>query len=222
MIGTTRFAGSWHLANGVNLGPTLNSAVIEGPTGNLYLDGVVVSPAAADYAEMFETIDGNPIDVGYFVTLDGDKIRRATASDAYVLGVVSATPAMIADASDLRWHDLFVRDEWGRVQYHEVTIPAKLDDEGNVIRPAFPKTEPILNPAWDASQTYIPRLQRVIVDSVKGVEDLNDKEAVARAIHQYVLNHYEYDTEYYDRYMAGLPDEEPRSVRDMLDDGKGI
>jgi hypothetical protein len=81
--GTTRFPFSWHLANGLAVGPTLNSAVIEGATGNLYLDGMVLAGAQADYAEMFETTDGNPIDVGYFVTLEGegDKIRKAKKED---------------------------------------------------------------------------------------------------------------------------------------------
>ncbi|PGV27585.1 hypothetical protein COD79_26630 [Bacillus cereus] len=158
--GTTIFPFSWHLANGLVVGPSLNSAVIQGLTGNLYLDGVVLSPAAADYAEMFETIDGNSIDVGYFVTLEGDKIRKARANDDYILGVVSATPAMIADASDLRWHNLFVRDEWGRTQYHEVVVPEIKDEKGKVIQPAFTKTEPVLNPEWDSSQEYISRLQR--------------------------------------------------------------
>ncbi|QHH85439.1 hypothetical protein FPL02_17965 [Bacillus paranthracis] len=158
--GVTRFPFSWHLANGLAVGPSLNSAVIEGLTGNLYLDGTVFFSAAADYAEMFETVDKNPIDVGYFVTLDGDKIRKANANDNYILGVVSATPAMIADASDLRWHNLFVTDEWGRTQYHEVVVPEIKDDKGRVIHPSFTKSEPILNPEWDSSQEYIPRLQR--------------------------------------------------------------
>ncbi|MCQ6288429.1 hypothetical protein NPM19_27880 [Bacillus cereus] len=160
--GITRFPFSWHLANGIAIGPSLNSAVIEGATGNLYLDGVVLSPAAADYAEMFETVDGNSIDVGYFVTLDGDgdKIRKANANDNYILGVVSATPAMIADSSDLCWHNLFVKDEWGRTQYHEVVVPEIKDDDGRVIHPSFTKREPILNPEWDSSQEYISRLQR--------------------------------------------------------------
>jgi hypothetical protein len=158
--GTTRFPFSWHLANGMAVGPTLNSAVIEGATGNLYLDGVVLSPAAADYAEMFETVDGNPIDVGYFVTLEGKKIRKANANDDHILGIVSATPAMIADASDLRWHNLFLKDEWGRTQYHKVLVPEIKDNEGRVIQASFTKTEPILNPEWDSSQKYIPRLQR--------------------------------------------------------------
>jgi trimeric autotransporter adhesin len=160
--GSTRFPSSWHLANGLMVGPSLNSAVIEGATGNLYLDGTVLSPNAADYAEMFETIDGLSIDVGYFVTFDGasDKIRKANNADQYILGVVSARPAIIADSSELRWHNLFVTDEWGRIQYHEVVVPEVKDGEGNVIQPAFTKREPILNPEWDDSKEYIPRLQR--------------------------------------------------------------
>ncbi|WCK56164.1 peptidase G2 autoproteolytic cleavage domain-containing protein [Aneurinibacillus sp. Ricciae_BoGa-3] len=160
--GVTRFPFSWHLANGFVVGPPLNAAVIEGTTGNLYLDGTVVAPAAGDYAEMFETIDGNSIDAGYFVTLDGegDKIRKAHAHDEYILGVVSARPAMIADASDLRWHNLFQTDDWGRVQYNEVIIPERRDEKGNVISPQVKKMEPILNPSYDPSQTYIPRRHR--------------------------------------------------------------
>ncbi|MEQ6853273.1 peptidase G2 autoproteolytic cleavage domain-containing protein [Lysinibacillus capsici] len=91
--GANRFPFSWHLANGLTVGPTLNSAIIEGVTGNLYLDGMILAGSQADYAEMFETADGNPIDVGYFVTFNGasDKIRKANASDNYIIGVISAT-----------------------------------------------------------------------------------------------------------------------------------
>jgi hypothetical protein len=65
---------------------------------------------------------------------------------------------MIADASDLRWHN--VKDEWGRTQYHEVVVPEIKEDEGRVVQPAFTKTEPLLNPEWDSSQKYISVLQR--------------------------------------------------------------
>ncbi|WP_151737362.1 peptidase G2 autoproteolytic cleavage domain-containing protein [Paenibacillus tengchongensis] len=160
--GSTRFAYSWHLASGLDVGPSLNSAVIEGATGNLYLDGTLSAPAAADYAEMFETTDGRTIAPGYFVTFDGasEKIRKAVSSDPYILGVVSARPAVLADASNLRWHKLFVMDEWGRVQLQEVEVPEVKDELGNVVRAAFIKKEPVLSPEWDGSQEYIPRRER--------------------------------------------------------------
>jgi trimeric autotransporter adhesin len=157
---TSRFPFSWHLANGLTNGPSQNSAIIEGTTGNMYLDGTIFSPNAADYAEMFETYDMNPIMPGYFVTLEGDKIRKATADDHYILGVVSARPAIVADASDLRWHNLFVRDEWGNIQYHEVEIQERVDQEGKVIQLGYVKREPILNPEYDQEQKYIPRNER--------------------------------------------------------------
>jgi CRISPR/Cas system-associated exonuclease Cas4 (RecB family) len=42
--------------------------------GNVKIDGTITSPAA-DYAEMFETTEGNPIDFGYYVTLEENKVR---------------------------------------------------------------------------------------------------------------------------------------------------
>ena len=77
---------------------------------------------------------------GLLMVMYVSAIPFSTASDNYIIGVVSATPAMVADASDLRWHNLFVTDEWGRVQYHEVTVPEVKDEEGNVLQPAFTKT----------------------------------------------------------------------------------
>ena len=52
--------------------------------------GVVEMRASFDiggYAEMFETLDGQPIDCGYFVTLNGRKVRIANPRDRYILGV---------------------------------------------------------------------------------------------------------------------------------------
>ena len=123
---------------------------------------MVLAGAQADYAEMFETADGNPIDVGDFVTFDGasDKIRKANATDNYIIGVVSATLAIVADASDLRWDNLFVTDEWGRVQYREVVVSETEDEEGNIVIPQFMKKEPILNPAYDPSKQYVSRMDR--------------------------------------------------------------
>ncbi|MCL2388643.1 MAG: hypothetical protein FWC89_14015 [Defluviitaleaceae bacterium] len=59
--------------------------------GNAFAQNSFISNGA-DYAEMFEWADGNPTDedrVGYFVTLEGSKIRKANAEDEFVLGVVS-------------------------------------------------------------------------------------------------------------------------------------
>ncbi|KUP21963.1 hypothetical protein AWJ19_05985 [Paenibacillus sp. DMB5] len=186
--GSTRFAYSWHLAGGLDVGPSLNSAVIEGATGNLYLDGTVISPAAADYAEMFETSDGQALEPGYFVTFDGasEKIRKANAEDDYILGVVSGRPAILADASDLRWHKLFVMDEWDRIQYQEVEVPEVRDTEGNVVRAASSKTEPVLNPEWNAAEEYIPRIERdewVAVGVIGKLLVRDDAPAAGRLLH---------------------------------------
>lgn len=72
--------------------------------------------SGADYAEMFEWIDGNPDNEdrrGLFVTLDGEKIRPANADDDYILGVVSATPSVVADAQTDDWKNKWKTDVFG-------------------------------------------------------------------------------------------------------------
>ena len=119
--------------------------------------------SGADYAEYFEWEDGN-LDcedrVGYFVTLDGEKIRKANSTDDYILGVVSANATVIGDTASENWHKKYITDEFGRIQYEYVDVPAVIDDEGNEIEPARQDYVPKINPEWDSSQEYIPREER--------------------------------------------------------------
>ena len=69
--------------------------------------------SGADYAELFEWLDGNPDKedrVGRFVTLDDDRIRLATPGDDYILGVVSGNPSVVGDVYDDQWAGMFVLD----------------------------------------------------------------------------------------------------------------
>ncbi|PIH05740.1 hypothetical protein CS538_03385 [Clostridium combesii] len=92
-------------------------------------------------------MDGKTIDCGYFVTLDRKKIRKADESDDYVLGITSATPAVIRNSGDLNWKDKYVTDEWGRVLYQDVLVPAVTPKDGKVILPERTESQPVLNPA---------------------------------------------------------------------------
>lgn len=71
--------------------------------------------SGADYAEYFEWQDTNPEAedrVGFFVTLQGDKICLAQAGD-YLLGIVSANPCIIGNA-DEDWLGRWEHDDFGR------------------------------------------------------------------------------------------------------------
>lgn len=114
----------------------------------------------ADYAEMFETVDGLPIEPGYFVTTDGERVRKATPADKYILGVVSANPSILGDASPLNWKGKHERDEWGRVKYEDREVEAVRDSKGNVVAPAYTVKAAIINPQYDASQKYVQRIDR--------------------------------------------------------------
>ncbi|MCQ2351252.1 MAG: hypothetical protein MJ003_04685 [Paludibacteraceae bacterium] len=100
-----------------------------------------------DYAEMFEWFDGNSDGtdrVGLFVTLNGNKIVVAKSEDE-IIGVVSATPAIVGDSGAMDWKNKYLTDEWGRMLYD-------IDESGN--------RKPKLNPEYNSEEDYIPRMYR--------------------------------------------------------------
>ena len=136
----------------------------------------------ADYAEFFEWEDGNNENedrVGYFVTLSGNKIKKATVGD-YILGIISGQPCIIGN-SDEDWLGRWMHDEFGRfIKENTESIVTKirdievdvLDENGN---PTGEKTTEMqevetgevihgwrykANPEYDSTQPYIPREER--------------------------------------------------------------
>jgi hypothetical protein len=149
---------SWYLANGTDASTSGLAAKILS-NGNVKIDGTVTTPAA-DFAEMFETIDGHPIDFGYFVTLEENKIRIADDQDDFILGITSANPAFLAGGGELRWKDKFLTTEWGEILYEEITTAPIFDNEKNMILPKRTEQRPVINPKWDFSKEYVPRSKR--------------------------------------------------------------
>ena len=129
--------------------------------GSVHADKEYTSPCA-DYAEYFEWADGNQNNedrAGYFVKLKDGKIVLCEDFDT-PLGIVSATPAIIGDSGEMHWQGKYVTDDFGRIQYHDVTVPAEIDEDGNTVTEEHIETQPILNPDWNPEQEYIPRKDR--------------------------------------------------------------
>ena len=149
------------IGNGTSLSaPGLAFKVLN--DGSVHADSAYTTPCA-DYAEFFEWADGNITGedrAGYFVKLDGEKIVKCGEFDK-PLGIVSATPAIVGDSGELHWKHKFITDDFGRIQYHDVVVPAEYDEEGNLISEEHMEKQPVINPEWDSSEEYIPRKDRV-------------------------------------------------------------
>jgi hypothetical protein len=136
--------------------------------------GGTYNTSGADYAEYFEWVDENPDKEdrrGYFVSLDGDKIKIAEPRD-YVLGVTSGNPVVIGNGGD-DWYNKYLHDDFGGFIYEDVPEAIeKIDENGNVVKdangnPVMVETGQIikngrlkLNPDYDPTQEYISRSQR--------------------------------------------------------------
>lgn len=140
--------------------------------GDVYTDGQINSPAA-DYAEMFEWLDGNEANedrVGYFVTLIGDKIIKATSDSKFILGIVSANPSVIGN-NPMKWKNKYLTDDWGRTIYETVEVSKTIEtvnENGEkiyTIEKHF-EEQPKLNPEYNNDEIYKLRTDRKEWDAI--------------------------------------------------------
>lgn len=156
------------IGNGTGI-DTLSNAFSVQYDGTVKAKSTITASTTADYAEFFEWLDGNPDGedrVGYFVTLDGDKIRIATDND-YILGIVSGEPFVLGNGDCDTWNGMFLRDEFRRTIYEPAPkIKEVLDENGNPtgeykeIEGEYEGTRPKLNPEYDHTKPYISRFDR--------------------------------------------------------------
>ncbi len=112
------------------------------------------SIGAADYAEWFETVDGQPLAPGLSVVLVAGKVRPATEADCPgdIIGVTrpgDTRLALIGNAAEAHWAGLYLTDAFGAPIWTEA-----VGADGTVSRTQA------LNPAYDPDRPYLPRSQR--------------------------------------------------------------
>ena len=133
--------------------------------------------SGADYAEFFEWQDSNPNNEdrrGYFVTLDGDKIKIAEPND-YILGIISGMPCVLGN-SDEDWRGRYILDDFGdfiteEFEYEEEFQEKVVNEEtGEVTFETKTVTKTGTrykeNPDYDPTRPYIQREDRPEWDAV--------------------------------------------------------
>ncbi|MBI0440903.1 peptidase G2 [Bacillus amyloliquefaciens] len=122
---------------------------IDSMNGNIQGVGRVESVSDfKDVAEYFESLDGQRIDSGLMVTLEGDKIRKAQPGDS-VDGIISETAGVVLGGAGFYWNDRFLRNEFGGMIYETII------ENGREL--VVPKE----NPNYDPTLEYIPRDERM-------------------------------------------------------------
>jgi len=131
--------------------------------------------SGADYAELFEWLDGNSDNVdrvGLFVTLDGEKIRLTNPDDDFILGVISGNPSVIGDVYDDQWQGMYLYDIYGRPLWEDVDVPDRYEEreitdengetvmERILVEKAHTERRQKINPDYDNTQEYQKRTER--------------------------------------------------------------
>ena len=90
--------------------------------GVVSADGAITANAW-DYAEYFESKDGNPIAIGVSVKLDGDKIVPASEGDT-LLGVIRPpnTSTVVGNCAWNDWDKKYMKDDYGADVMEDYTL----------------------------------------------------------------------------------------------------
>jgi hypothetical protein len=157
--------------------------------GNAYADGTF-NNNGADYAEYFESANGQALTLGATVVLDGNKVREATDQDpaSAIFGVVrpkepSKASMVIGNTAWNKWANKYLTDDFDRYIMEDHDVVEWTDEEGKehsyesqaipagitVPADATRKTHDEkgnkfqhykLNPAWDKDAEYVNRENR--------------------------------------------------------------
>lgn len=132
---------SWFLGGGTYDTRALAAKILY--TGDGYIRNAWHA-GGTGYAEVYRSLSGQPMDPGYFVTLDGEFIRTANDLDLFVLGVTSVNPGFISNSSELSLGNSLLTGTWKEVLYEDVPIAEKMDNDGNITEPAQIIKQPLL------------------------------------------------------------------------------
>jgi hypothetical protein len=153
------------------------------------LAGGTFTNGGADYAEYFESFDGNAISLGTVVELTGSFIKPCTVAEN-AIGVISNKPSVLGNSDEGtadEWVGKYKKDIWGNYEMVEEEYQEEVgfDEEQNPIYETKTKIVRVLNPNYDPTIAYIPRAERPewnVVGLVGQIRVLNNQPIPSRWI----------------------------------------
>jgi hypothetical protein len=157
--------------------------------GNAYTDGTY-NNNGADYAEFFESANGQALTLGATVVLVGNKIREATDQDDVknIIGVVrpkepSKASMVVGNTAWNKWANKYLTDDFDRYimedhdvvewtdeevkkhSYESQSIPSSVTVPNNATRKTHDENNIKfqhykINPEWDSESEYVNRENR--------------------------------------------------------------
>lgn len=149
---TSQYGDAFAVGNGTSETNRSNAFRVS-MSGTVYSGGEYTT-GGADFAEMYEWQDGNPLNEdrrGRFVTLYGDKLLFATENEP-IFGITSAAPCFVGN-NHHEWHGRYERDVFGAIVYEKCMVPT---DDGKLVERVQKKERK----EYDSTLLYIPRSER--------------------------------------------------------------
>lgn len=152
------------VAGGHNGGTTESSSAnrkwqLNSENGNITAVGTVTGGSTfSDYAEYFESYNGEAIPSGTIVTLSGDKIIECNEGEQPI-GIISETAGVALGESSFQWASRYLYNEFGGLITERKTIVEMDEGTGEELQ-SYEMDVPVINPDYDPNQEYVNREER--------------------------------------------------------------
>lgn len=131
------------VGNGTDIGAGRSNAFSVTEDGNARVPGTFFSATAADFAEFFESFDGDSMPAGTSVVFhEGTAKIRSAVKGEIPFGVVSRTACLVGNAADSEWHGKYERNLDGSVVWevsNEGVRQRKLSEDFDPALPYIPR-----------------------------------------------------------------------------------
>ena len=164
-------------------GGTHNEALFNAGGGELLMsidqdgkiNGKVLASWGRDYAEFFESENGSALPVGVSVVIGKNGKVRPAEKGELPIGIISNLPSVLGN-SPMEWPGKYIKDDYGNTIMETVESEVPKSEEAAVewqgiiekggeitkkdrtrLLHTIKESRPVINPAFDPEQSYIPR-----------------------------------------------------------------
>lgn len=126
--------------------------------------GSTFTNGGADYAEYFESYNGQSIPLGTIVELTGSYIKICETTEN-AIGVISNKPSILGNSDEGtgdEWVGKYEKDVWGNyiMEEYQQEFVVGLDNDNNEIVDTYTFSKRKTNPEYNSSIEYTPRSER--------------------------------------------------------------
>lgn len=155
VINDVDFSSAWGYSTSGEPSTQNKKVEISSKNGTIKASGAITGNSSfADFAEYFESENGESIPLGTIVSLAQNGKIKVASQGEHMIGVISQTAGVILNAQGFEWKDRYLYDRYGQPLLVDKEVINEETEEVEIIK------APMLNVNWNEDEKYVAREDR--------------------------------------------------------------